>query len=316
MRHFLSLFPVASHDLTTLLDRAAELKAGLVRGERPPLLAGRVLGLVFEKPSLRTRASFEAGMAQLGGGSIFLSATDGPLGKREPVADFARTLAEYVDAIVLRVFEHATVEEFARHSRVPVINGLSDLAHPCQVLGDLLTMREVFGDLAGRTVVFVGDGNNVARSLAVGCGKLGLRFILCAPSRYAFADDFVATFRRVLPKAELVQTTDPKEAVASADVVYTDVWTSMGQEAESTQRRDDFKGFQIDVGLLDRAPAHCRLMHCLPARRGEEVSAEAMDDPRGIVFEQAGNRMHAQKALLAWLLCEPCPAGGKSLDKR
>lgn len=312
MRHFLSLFPVAPDDLTALLTRAAELKAGLARGERPPLLAGRVLGLVFEKPSLRTRASFEAGMAQLGGGSIFLSSTDGALGKREPVADFARTLAEYVDAVVLRVFDHATVEEFACHSAVPVINGLSDLAHPCQALGDLLTMREVFGDLAGRTVVFVGDGNNVARSLAVGCGKLGLRFVLAAPPKYAFADDFVATFRKVLPEAELVQTTDPKAAVKTADVIYTDVWTSMGQEVESDRRRNDFSGYQIDARLLDLAPAHCRLMHCLPARRGEEVSAAAMDDPRSVIFAQAGNRMHAQKALLVRLMT----GGAKSLDKR
>jgi ornithine carbamoyltransferase len=316
MRHFLSLFEVGPDDILYLLHEAVELKAGLLRGERPPVLAGRVLGLVFEKPSLRTRVSFEAGMAQLGGSSVFLSATDGALGKREPVADFARTLAEYADAVVLRVFEHRTVEEFARLSRVPVINGLSDQAHPCQALGDLLTMYELFGDLRGRTLAFIGDGNNVARSLALACGLVGMRFILAAPPRYAFDADFLASLRQAMPTAHLAQTTNPQQAVAGADIVYTDVWTSMGQEAESAQRLADFKGYAIDAALMARSPAHCRFMHCLPARRGEEVTHDVMEGPRSVVFQQAGNRMHAQKALLKWLITEqgnssrsPAPPG-------
>src|SRR5262245_31944458 len=204
MRHFLSLLDVSAEELKSLLSEAARMKAQLKKGRRPALLAGHVLGMVFEKPSLRTRASFEAAMAQLGGTSIFLSATDGPMGQRESVADFARTLSGYTDAIVLRTFKHQTIEEFARYSSVPVINGLSDLYHPCQALGDLMTIQEVFGGLAGRTLVFVGDGNNVARSMAVGCGLFGLRFILAAPQGYAFDDEFVQAFHRVVPKGDLI----------------------------------------------------------------------------------------------------------------
>lgn len=303
MRHFLSLTDVTAEELTCLLDEAARLKADALRGSRPPLLAGRVLGMIFEKPSLRTRASFEAAMAHLGGASIFLSASDGPIGQRESVADFARTLSHYADAVVLRTFHHTTIEEFARHASVPVINGLSDLCHPCQVLGDLLTIQEHFeGGIRGKTLVFVGDGNNVARSLALGCGKLGARFILAAPEGYRFDASFVQTFHRACGKAELIQDGEPMHAVAQADILYTDVWTSMGQENESEQRRATFADFQINAQLLAKAPAHARVMHCLPAHRGEEITGEVMDCPRSIVFEQAGNRMHAQKALLKWLM--------------
>jgi ornithine carbamoyltransferase len=303
MRHFLSLIDVTAEELTHLLDDAARLKAESLRGQRPPLLAGRVLGMIFEKPSLRTRASFEAAMAHLGGTSIFLSATDGPIGQRESVADFARTLCHYVDAVVLRTFAHATIEEFARHASVPVINGLSDLCHPCQVLGDLLTIQEHFeGGLGGKTLVFVGDGNNVARSLALVCGKLGARFILAAPDGYRFDSAFVQTFQRVCGNAELIQNGEPKHAVAQADIIYTDVWTSMGQENESARRRAKFAAFQVNAQLLAQAPPHARLMHCLPAHRGEEITNDVLDGQRSIVFEQAGNRMHAQKALLKWLM--------------
>ena len=237
----------------------------------------------------------------MGGNSIFLSGTDGPIGQREPVSDFARVLSHYCDAVVLRVFRHATVEEFARHSGVPIINGLSDYSHPCQALADLFTMQEVFGDVRGRTMTFVGDGNNVARSLAECCAYLGARFILAAPTGFRFDDDFVEQFRR-FPQAILEQTDDVVAAVAGADVVYTDVWTSMGQEAEHQERLQKFAGFQVNAALLAKAPAHARLMHCLPAHRGEEVSADAIDGPRSVVFEQAGNRMHVQKALLKWLI--------------
>jgi ornithine carbamoyltransferase len=302
MRHFLDLLDLSTDELNSLLDDAAAMKAALKNGNRPPLLAGRVLGLLFEKPSLRTRVSFEAAMAQMSGSSIFLSAADGPLGQRESVEDFARVLSEYVDAVVLRVFHHRTIEEFAEHATIPVINGLSDYSHPCQALGDLLTIREVFGSIRGRTLLFVGDGNNVARSMAVACGKLGARFILASPDGYGFDDDFLLRYRQAAPNGDLLMNGEPAHAVGEADVIYTDVWTSMGQESEREQRLQRFAGFQVNRELLALAPAHTRLMHCLPAHRGEEVTTEAMASDRSIVFQQAGNRMHAQKALLKWLL--------------
>jgi ornithine carbamoyltransferase len=302
MRHFLSLLELSTDEMNHLLAEAARLKAGLQRGERPPLLAGRVLGMIFEKPSLRTRASFEAAMAQLGGSAIFLSASDGPIGERESVADFARTLSQYADAVVLRTFRHQTVEEFAAHSGVPVINGLSDLFHPCQALGDLLTIQEACGHIAGKTVVFVGDGNNVARSLAVACGRLGARFVLAAPQGYGFDTAFLQEYRRLVPEGQLVLNGTPTHAVGSADVIYTDVWTSMGQEGEREARLRSFADFQVNSALMAQAPPHTRLMHCLPAHRGEEVTADVLDGERSIVFQQAGNRLHAQKALLKWLL--------------
>jgi len=302
MRHFLSLFPIDPDDLRWLLAETARLKAVHAHGDRPPVLAGRVLGLVFEKPSLRTRASFEAAMLQLGGSTIFLSATDGPMGQRESVADFARTLCQYVDAVVLRVFRQRTIEEFAAHSGVPVINGLSDVTHPCQALGDLFTMQELFGSLQGRTLVFVGDGNNVARSLAIGCAKLGVRFILSAPPGYVLEDSFVQALRKQVPQADIQMEHDPLRAVRSADVIYTDVWTSMGQEAEREDRLSHFQPYQVNAELLAHAPAHARVMHCLPAHRGEEITDEVMDGERSVVFPEAGNRMHVQKALLKWLL--------------
>ena len=213
------------------------------------------------------------------------------------VADSSVADAE-LDAFIAR-FQ----EEFAAHANVPVINGLSDLCHPCQVLGDLLTIQEHFeGGIRGKTLVFVGDGNNVARSLALGCGKLGARFILAAPEGYRFEPSFVQTYQRVCQDGELIQNGTPGHAVGQADIIYTDVWTSMGQEAESELRRAKFADFQVNAELLAQAPPHTRLMHCLPAHRGEEVTGDAIDGPRSIVFEQAGNRMHAQKALLKWLL--------------
>ena len=304
MRHFLSLWDLEGDQLNYLLQEAIRLKAAHQRGERPPLLAGRVLGLVFEKPSLRTRASFEAAMAQMGGTNVFLSNPDGAMGVRESVPDFARSLSQYADAVVLRTFQHKTVEEFAAYSCCPVINGLSDAEHPCQALADLMTVQEVFGDIRGRTLVFVGDGNNVARSMAVGCGKLGARFILASPDGYGFDEPFLQAYHRHCRAGELVQNGDPRHAVDHADVIYTDVWTSMGQEAEREERLLHFAGYQVDAALLALAPKHARVMHCLPAHRGEEVTGEVLDGARSIAFQQAGNRMHAQKALLKWLLLE------------
>ncbi|HEV3256933.1 MAG TPA: ornithine carbamoyltransferase [Gemmataceae bacterium] len=302
MRHFLSLLDVTTDELLFLLQESARLKAGWQRGERAPALLGRVLGLVFEKPSLRTRVSFQTAMAQLGGSSVFLVGKEVGLGSRESVPDFARTMNQYVDAVVLRTFSHDTVAGYAAHSTCPVINGLSDYYHPCQALADLFTMQEVFGDVRGRTLVFVGDGNNVARSLALCCGKLGVRFILAAPEGYGFDEPFVQTYLGHIPGAELLQHGEPARAVRAADVIYADVWTSMGQEAERERRLAHFASYQVNAALLAAAPAHARVMHCLPAHRGEEVTSEVLDGDRSIVFQQAGNRLHAQKALLQWLL--------------
>jgi ornithine carbamoyltransferase len=302
MRHFLDLLDLSAGEILRLLSEASRLKAAHARGETTAVLLGKVLGMVFEKPSLRTRVSFQAAIAQLGGASVFLPGSETGLGSRESVPDFARVMSQYVDAVVLRTFSHATVEAFATHSSCPVINGLSDYYHPCQALGDLLTMQEVFGELNGRTVVFVGDGNNVARSLAIGCGKLGLHFILAAPKGYGFDDPFLQTYRRHVPAGDVLMNGEPGHAIAKADVIYTDVWASMGQEAERDQRRQDFAAFQVNANLLRQAPAHARFMHCLPAHRGEEVTNDVLDGDRSIVFQQAGNRMHAQKALLQWLL--------------
>jgi ornithine carbamoyltransferase len=304
MRHFLDLLDVNVDELNHLLVEATRLKAAHRRHEPTPILQGRVLGLIFEKPSLRTRVSFETAMAQLGGSSIFLPGSDTGMGSRETVPDFARVMSQYVDGVVLRTYQHSTVETFARYATCPVINGLSDYFHPCQALGDLLTLREIFGKIAGRTLVFVGDGNNVARSLAIGCGKLGVRFILAAPPEHGFDDAFLQSYRKLVPAGELLMNGKPQHAVDQADVIYTDVWTSMGQEAEREERLGRFAGFQVNNELLALAPAHARVMHCLPAHRGEEVTDDVMDGTRSIVFQQAGNRMHAQKALLAWLLSD------------
>jgi ornithine carbamoyltransferase len=302
MRHFLDLLDWTRDEILTLFKETGRLKAAHQRKEATPLLMGRVLGLVFEKPSLRTRVSFQAAIAQLGGASVFMAGNEVGLGSRESVPDFARTMSEYVDAVVLRTFSHETVEVFAAHAGVPVINGLSDYYHPCQALADLFTMQEVFGDVARRTLVFVGDGNNVARSVAICCGKLGVRFLLAAPPGYGFDEAFLQIYRKHAPKGELIENAEPTTAVRSADVIYTDVWTSMGQEAEHEERLRRFDGFQVNEALMDLAPPHARLMHCLPAHRGEEVTSEVLDSERSVVFQQAGNRMHVQKALLQWLL--------------
>jgi ornithine carbamoyltransferase len=302
MRHLLNLFELSDEELVRLLKEAARVKKAHERRKEKQSLQGKVIALIFEKPSLRTRVSFQAAIAQLGGTGLFLQGSEVGLGTRESVPDFARTISNYVDAVVLRTFKQETVDEFARHATCPVINGLSDYYHPCQALGDLLTIEEVCGKIAGKTVVFVGDGNNVARSLAVGCGKLGARFILAAPKGYGFDTPFLDTLRRNVPQAQVIQNGDPRHAAQSADILYTDVWTSMGQENEAKLRRAKFAGFQINGELLRLAPPHAHVMHCLPAHRGEEITADVLDSDRSVIFQQAANRMHAQKALLEWLL--------------
>ncbi len=300
-RHFLNLFGASPDLLRHLLTRAAELKAARRRGESHSCLAGKVVALIFEKPSLRTRVSFEAAVAQLGGTSLFLPGNEVGLGWRETHADFARTMSRYVDAIVLRVFKQETVEKIAAAGTVPVVNGLSDRSHPCQALADLLTVREAFGDVAGKRVVFVGDGNNVANSLATGCAKLGATLVLACPEGYAFDERFAREYHAATGLATPEVTHDALKAVADADVIYTDVWTSMGQEAEREERLQRFAPFQVNAAMLAAAPKRVKVLHCLPAHRGEEVTDDVIDGPHSAVFDQAENRLHAQKAVLEWL---------------
>jgi ornithine carbamoyltransferase len=301
MRHFVDLLDWDGEQILKLLKEAIRIKKNLLKGKTKPVLEGKVLGMVFEKPSLRTRVSFQAAMAQLGGQAIFLNGADAGLGKRESLPDIVRTLCEYVDAIVTRTFQHENVVEFARWSSKPVINGLSDYYHPCQALGDLLTMRECFGELEGKTITFVGDGNNVARSLAIAAGKIGVRFVLSAPKAYRFDQPFLEVYQTHV-RGQLEEIEDPIKAVASADVVYTDVWASMGQEAEASERGKHFHAYQVNDELLRAAPKHAKVMHCLPAHRGEEITDDVMDGPQSVAFPQAGNRMHVQKALILWAL--------------
>ena len=289
---------------STLLAEAARLKAAFQGGDRTPLLPGRVLGLVFEKPSLRTRVSFEAAHGPARRPQHL------PRRQRRSPSASARASPTSPAPSASTSTPSSCASSATRPSRsspptrrIPVINGLSDYAHPCQALGDLLTMQEVFGAVKGRTVVFVGDGNNVARSLALGCGKLGARFVLAAPDGYRLRRRVPAdVIASQAPSGELTQDGRPGRAVADADVIYTDVWTSMGQEAEREQRLQQFAGYQVNAALLAKAPQHARFMHCLPAHRGEEVTADVIDGDRSVVFQQAGNRMHAQKAVLKWLL--------------
>jgi ornithine carbamoyltransferase len=301
MRHVVVPEDLSAAEIEAVFAVSRDLEQQLAAGRRDPLLPGRVLALVFEKPSLRTRVSFEAAMAHLGGTSLFLGADTGFASSRESIADFGRVLGEYVDAIVCRSKAHATIERLAEVAGVPVINGLSDYTHPCQALADLYTLRERLGRVAGLTFAFVGDGNNVARSLAVVCGLLGMRFVLAAPPAYQFDVAFRSHLRKILPDAQITETTDAVAAVTGAAVVYTDVWTSMGQEQERAARLEAFKPYQVNEKLM----AHCPdalFMHCLPARRGEEVTEGVIDGPQSVVVEEAAARMHVQKGLLAWLL--------------
>jgi len=304
MRHLIDVFDLSPGEIAHIFALAEDLKTRCQGGLREPLLPGRVMGLLFAKPSLRTRVSFEAAMVHLGGSSLYLG-DDVGWGKRESTRDFARALSQYVDVIVCRAGDHAQVGELAQHSQCPVINGLTSLAHPCQALADLFTLRELEGDLQGRTLAYVGDGNNVARSLAAACSLLGVRFACAAPPGYELDDQFLRGIRAEVPQAEIEITADPAQAVQDAMAVYTDVWSSMGQEAEEAQRRRAFARYQVNAALLAHAPPDAHFMHCLPARRGQEVADEVIDGPRSIVFHQAANRMHVQKGILAWLLTHP-----------
>ena len=301
MRHLLTLSDLTSVEIERIFAITEDLKTKFERGLREPLLPGRVMALLFEKQSLRTRVSFEAGMTHLGGGAMFLGEDVG-FGKRESMSDFGRVLGELVDVVVIRAKSHQTVVDLANHCTCSVINGLTDHAHPCQAMADLYTLRETYGSLAGRTLAWIGDGNNVARSLALGCGKVGMRFAIAAPDGYEFESSFTQKLQDEVPDLDLLQTKDPAEAVADACAVYTDVWASMGQEAEMEQRQKDFAAYQVNRDLMAKASEGALFMHCLPARRGEEVTDEVMDSDTSVIVRQAGNRMHAQKGILAWLL--------------
>ena len=302
LRHFVSIADLEADELEGLLDRTAALKAGpAVR----PDLGGRVVALIFEKPSLRTRLSFDVGIAQLGGHCVYLSPAEVGLGRRESVSDVARVASRMADAIVLRVNAHETIEEFARYSAVPVINGLSDLSHPCQGLADIFTVRERKGpDLHGVEIAYVGDGNNVAHSLMLCVAKTGATLRVATPAGYEPLPRYqtLAASAAKSSGARISVANDPAAAVRDADVVYTDVWTSMGQEQEYERRRRAFQGFQLNARLLASAKPDAIVLHDLPAHRGEEITDEVIDGPQSAVFDQAENRLHTEKALLCWLL--------------
>ena len=305
MKHFLSLADLTSAELIGLLDLAVVLKAEWKKSGNPSYLKGKTLGMIFQKPSLRTRMSFDMAMLHLGGHALYLSPNEISLGQRESVADVARVLSRYVDVIMARVFGHKDVLELARHSRVPVVNGLSDYSHPCQGLADLLTIYERFGKFQGAKVAYIGDGNNVANSLIFGCTLVGADFAIASPIGYEITGDVVAKAQAFAGKSgsTLHFSHDPNEAVREADVIYTDVWTSMGQEAETQKRLEVFAPrYQINAALVAKAKRNAIVMHCLPAHRGQEITDEVADGPQSALWDQAENRMHAQKAILVELL--------------
>jgi len=299
-RNLISIADLTREQIEEIFALAHRLKADRKEGWPHPLLAGKTLAMIFEKPSLRTRVTFEAGMVQLGGYAVYLSPPDIGLGTRETVPDIARNLSRWVDLIMARTFSHAVVLELAQYATVPVINGLSDLLHPCQVLADCLTLIEQRGSLDGLKVAFVGDGNNVVNSWLNAASKLPFSFALACPAGYEPDSEVLARARQ--KGAQITITQSIAEAVGGADAVYTDVWTSMGQEKESALRREAFLPYQVNAAVMALAKRDALVMHCLPAHRGEEITAEVLDSPRSVVFEQAENRLHIQKAIMVWLL--------------
>jgi ornithine carbamoyltransferase len=303
-KDFLTMLDLSAAEVRRLVEEALRLKREHRAGRRNRALEGKTLGLLFTKPSTRTRISFQAGMAQLGGSTVPLNPGEIQLQRGETLEDTARVVSRFLDGIVIRTFAHAEIEAWAAAASIPVINGLSDFSHPCQILADLLTIREVRGNLERVRVAYIGDGNNVAHSWILAAGMLGLDFVLAAPAGYDPDPAVIAAAARGWKGRGLPPRVvrDPAEAAAGADFLYTDVWTSMGQERETKRRLKAFRGFQIDRALLAHAKADARVLHCLPAHRGEEISAEVIDGPRSLVFDQAENRLHAQKALLVRLL--------------
>jgi ornithine carbamoyltransferase len=299
-RDFISVVDADPHDLTLLLDRAARMKRERGGAGDRRILAGKCLAMVFEKASTRTRVSFEVGMEELGGHAIFLNPNDLQLGRGEEIRDTARVLSRYVAGVMIRAFRHGTIEEFARYSTIPVINGLSDREHPCQTLGDLLTLREHFGSTDGLSVAWIGDGNNVCHSLILAAAMAGVELTVASPPRYRPDQRIVEAARSSGAKIRVIG--DPREAARDADALYTDVWVSMGEEAERKERLSAFRGYTIDANLLSIASPDAVVLHCLPAHRGEEITDEVLEGPQSIVWDQAENRLHTEKALLATLL--------------
>ena len=298
---FIDILSTDAGRLKHLLSLARRLKADHLAHRREPLAAGKTLAMIFEKPSLRTRVSFDVAMTQLGGSAMYISPNEIGLGSRESVPDVARVLSGMCDAIMARTFSHQTIIDLARHAAIPIINGLSDHSHPCQAMADLLTIQEAFGSLEGRTLAYIGDGNNVARSLLEACAVFKMRFAIATPPAYRLPDADFRAVQTVFP-IECLVTDDPRAAVANADAIYTDTWVSMGQEAEKAHRLPVFRPYQINTELLAKAPKHAIVLHCLPAYRGVEITDEVIDGPQSRVFEEAHNRLHFQKALLAHLL--------------
>lgn len=296
IRHFLTLLDFSPDELRALVGRATELKAMQHRGEIYEPLKNRVLGMIFEKSSTRTRVSFEAAMIQFGGGSIFLSPRDTQLGRGEPIEDSARVLSRMVDGVMIRTFGHEKIEAFARHSRVPVINALTDEHHPCQLLADMQTYVEHRGDIRGKTVAWIGDGNNMCNSFIHAAAQFDFHLNIACPVGFEPNADLLKTYRD-----RITLSHEPRKAVQGVNLVVTDVWASMGQEDEQVARAKKFQAFQVSPALMDLAAVDALFMHCLPAHRGEEVSEEMLDDPRSVVWDEAENRLHAQKALLEFL---------------
>jgi len=299
-RDLISIADLTRKQIEDLFDLTRRLKTDRREGWPHPLLAGKTLAMIFEKPSLRTRVTFEAGMVQLGGYAVYLSPVDIGLGTRESAADVARNLSRWVDLIMVRTFSHSVVVDLAQYATIPVINGLSDLLHPCQVLADCFTLIEQRDHLDGLKVAFVGDGNNVVNSWLNAASRLPFSFALACPQGYEPSAEILARARQ--NGAQITVTQSVKEAVDGADAVYTDVWTSMGQEQESAKRREVFHPYQVNAAVMTFAKPNALVMHCLPAHRGEEITDDVLDSPHSVVFEQAENRLHIQKAIMVWLM--------------
>lgn len=298
-KHFLTLLDIEKTDIQKLIQRAIELKQNFKKGDAPPLLKNKTLAMIFDKSSTRTRVSFEAAMAQFGGHAIFLSPRDTQLGRGEPIEDSARVLSRMVDMIMIRTFEHEKIEKFAEYSSVPVINALTDLYHPCQLLADVQTYIEHRGDIAGKTVTWIGDGNNMCHSYINAARQFDFKLQIATPKGYEPDSEIVSAAGNCV---EL--TYDPKEAMDNSDLVTTDVWASMGQEEEQKEREKSFADFQVDTDLMKLANDDALFMHCLPAHRDEEVAADVIDGEHSVVWDQAENRLHAQKALLEYLFLQ------------
>lgn len=302
MKDFISINDFSAEQLRELLVESSRLKELYKAGGRDLSLAGKTLAMLFEKPSLRTRISFQVAMTDLGGNAIYVKPEDiGGSRKQEPIKDIARVLSRYIDGIVVRTFEHSTVTEFAAFATVPVINALTDWSHPCQAMADVLTISEHCGQVEGVRIAFIGDGNNVARSLAFACAKLGMKIVVASPAGYELDADTINKTNEISP-GSVQQTNDPSTAVADAHIVYTDTWVSMGQEKEKQKRLADFAGLQVNSKLLKSAPAGVKIMHCLPAYRGLEITDEVAESADSIIFDQAENRLHFQRALLKKLM--------------